>query len=56
MTIETSTINLLLGAVIALQCWIVRQLFNVKHRISLIIAHCSHCQHNTQLDTDRISK
>lgn len=54
MTIETSTVNALMVAVLALQCWLVREVFKLQRKISIIIAHCNHCP--KELDTDRITK
>ncbi len=56
MTIETSTANVLLTAVIALQGWIIRELFKLKGKVSLLTTHCTRCPHNTEFDTDRVSK
>ena len=56
MTIETSTTNLLLSAIIALQCWIVLQLFKLKAKICLIVSVCPKIKGNTQFDTDRVDK
>ena len=56
MTIETSTVNALLLAVLGLQVWMVRQLFKLKAKTSIIIALCRKCRDMGELDTDQISK
>lgn len=56
MTIETSTANVLLSAIIALLVWIIRELFKIKAKISLIIAVCPKIRLNGEFDTDRITK
>ena len=44
MNLESSTVNLLLGAIITLQVWIVRELFNLKARLNLVLARCPQCK------------
>jgi hypothetical protein len=56
MIIETSTANVLIAAAIAMQCWIIRELFKVKAKLTLILTHCKHCPSNTEYDTDRVPK
>jgi hypothetical protein len=56
MTVETSTINALLMAIIALQGWIIRELFKVKGRISIIVSHCGQCTNKGELDTNQITR
>lgn len=56
MIVETSTTNVLLSAIIALQCWIVRELFKLKARISLIATVCPKLKGSSEFDTDRITK
>lgn len=56
MTIEVSTANTLLVLGIGLQAWIVREIFKVKAKVSILVAHCDHCKHNNELDTEHISK
>jgi hypothetical protein len=40
MTLETSTINMLLGLIVGLQAWIIHKLFKLEKKISLIILRC----------------
>lgn len=58
MTIETSTANVLLGvamsSTLAMQGWIVVQLFKLKTKVSLIISHCQNCPKGS--DTDQITR
>jgi hypothetical protein len=56
MSIDTSTANCLLTLVVALQAWIIRELFRVKLKVSIILAHCKHCKSNNEYDTDRLTK
>ena len=56
MIIETSTTNVLLGCAVALQAWIIRELFKIKAKISLIVSHCPKCKEDPQFDTARINK
>lgn len=56
MTIDTSTANVLLAGVIAMQCWIIRELFKLKAKVSIIILQCSSCKNNATLDTDQIKR
>ena len=56
MTIETSTVNVLLCAIIALLCWIVRELFKVKSKISMILTHCTKCRNNLEFDTEHLKR
>jgi hypothetical protein len=56
MTIETSTVNALLLAILSLQCWIVHELFKLKTKTSIIIALCKQCPKNSELDTDQLLK
>jgi len=56
MTIETSTINVLLLGVLSLQCWIVRELFKIKTKVSIIVAQCNRCRDNPELDTNHIKR
>ena len=59
MTVETSTANILLGLIAALQVWIVRELFKLKHRLSIIFIHCKSCRNKAlaaEFDTDHITK
>ena len=56
MTIETSTVNALLLAVLSLLVWVVRSLFKLEKKISLIIALCRECRFKSELDTDQIKK
>ena len=44
MVIEPSTLNVLLGAVIALQGWMVRELFRIRSKLDVIAEHCPVCQ------------
>lgn len=44
MNIEVSTINAGLLLVVAMQCWIVRQIFGIKTRLAVIASHCHACQ------------
>jgi hypothetical protein len=55
MTLDTSTANCLLTLVVALQAWIIRELFRVKLKVSIILAHCKYCKANNEYDTDRIT-
>ena len=36
MNLEISTLNVMIGATVALQCWIVRELIGLKVRIARI--------------------
>ena len=56
MTIDTSTANCLLTMVCALQVWIIRELFKLKTKVSIVLAHCKTCKNNNELDTDHITK
>jgi len=56
MTIETSTANVLLSAIVMLQAWIIRELFKINAKICLIVTFCPKCRNNPQFDTDRITK
>lgn len=56
MSIDTNTANVLLCMVVALQSWIVRELFKLKIKLSVIVAQCKLCSHNSQLNTDQIIK
>jgi hypothetical protein len=56
MTIDTSTTNVLLMAVIALQGWIVRELFKVKAKISVLVSVCPKLEGKTEFDSERITK
>ena len=55
MTIETSTANVLLTGIIALQCWIIRELFKLKAKITVIANNCPKCR-GADFDTDRITR
>lgn len=56
MTVEVSTVNELLGLSILLQAWIVRKLFSLQTKVSIILNQCQHCKQNRELDTDRLTK
>ena len=43
MTLETSTMNILLGAGIALQCFIVREIFSIKAKLAVLVEHIKSC-------------
>jgi hypothetical protein len=43
MTLEPSTLNLLLASIIAMQAWIVRELFKLRTRLEIIASHCRAC-------------
>ena len=43
MNLEVSTINLLLGLIVGMQVWIIRQLFGIKTRLAVISALCPMC-------------
>ena len=47
---------IVLAAIIAMQGWIIRELFKVKAKVSIILTGCDQCKHNRELDTDRINK
>lgn len=55
MTIETSTINVLMLAVLSLQCWLVRELFKLQRKFSVLITYCKQCPKG-ELDTDHITR
>lgn len=55
MTVDISTANVLLALGVTLQAWIVRELFKLKTKVSIIIARCNQCPHNTTTDTDQIN-
>jgi hypothetical protein len=63
MNIDPSTMNavlapvitVLLGGVVALQAWQIREIFKIKSRVSIIISHCRRCP-QLESDTDRIVK
>jgi hypothetical protein len=44
MNIEVSTLNTLMAVLIALQAYIVRELFKIKAHIAVMMSHCPHCQ------------
>ena len=44
MVIEPSTLNVLLGAVIGLQAWIVRELYRIRAKVDAIAANCPACK------------
>lgn len=44
MNIEVSTINAGLLLIVAMQCWIVRQIFTIKTRLAVIASHCHACK------------
>lgn len=44
MGIEVSTLNVALGSVIAMQAWIIREVFALKQQISLVQSHCKLCR------------
>jgi hypothetical protein len=48
VNIETSTVNMLLAAILALQCWLVREVFNLKEKVNLIWRHCKRCPQNLE--------
>jgi hypothetical protein len=54
MTIETSTVNALMVLVLGFQCWIVREIFKLQRKLSVIISHCNFCPNKGELDTDQI--
>jgi len=50
MSIELSTMNVLLGLVITGQAWVIRELFRLKTDIAVITAECKICRHNGSID------
>lgn len=44
MNLELSTVNVLLGCVITLQVWIVRQVFELKKDVALLTCQCPMCR------------
>ena len=46
MNIEPSTLNVLLGAVIALQGWMVRELFRIRSKLDVLASNCPACKKN----------
>jgi low affinity Fe/Cu permease len=56
MTIETSTMNVLMLGILSLQCWMVRQVFKLERKVSVIISHCNKCPNKGELDTDQITR
>lgn len=45
MSLELSTINVLLGLVISLQVWIIKEMFTLKTKVAIVISHCPRCRH-----------
>ena len=43
MNIEVSTINLLLGLIVTLQAWIIKELIALKIRVGVLSAECPRC-------------
>ena len=43
MNLEVSTINVLLGLIVLLQTWIIKQLIGLKVRLAIIAEHCPFC-------------
>jgi hypothetical protein len=55
MMIDLSTGNVLLSMAVCLQAWMIRELFKLKTKVSIVISHCAHCKHS-DIDTDQIKK
>jgi hypothetical protein len=43
MSVEVSTVNVLLGMVVLLQTWIIKELITLKIKVALIADHCPMC-------------
>ena len=52
MSLETSTINLLLGAIVGLQAWVLLELINLKTALAAIKEHCRICKKHENNDLD----
>jgi hypothetical protein len=52
MSIDISTINVLLGLIVVLQTWIIKEMIALKIKVAVIVEHCPRCH---QLD-DRAEK
>lgn len=48
MSLETSTINVLLGLMVAGQCWIVKEIIGINIKIARMSEHCPHCPDEKQ--------
>ena len=55
MTLDNSTANVLLSMAVGLQVWIIRELFKLKTKVSILISHCTHCK-ASDLETEQIKK
>jgi len=44
MNIEMSTINILLGLIVVLQAWMIKELISLKIKVAVIIDHCPECE------------
>lgn len=52
MNIETSTLNLLLGSIVALQVFIIKELFSLKTKLAVVLSRCPYCKRNMPNGTD----
>ena len=43
MNLEVSTVNVLLGIIVLLQSWIIKELISLKIKVAIILEHCPLC-------------